>query len=36
MIRCCEAIAGGIVLGVVLAAVIFRLSEHFDTRLVDY
>lgn len=36
MIRCCEALAAGAVLGIVLAAVIFRISENFDKRLVNY
>jgi hypothetical protein len=36
MIRCCRAIAVGAALGVVLAAVLFRLSENFDAQLVPF
>jgi hypothetical protein len=36
VIRCCEAIAVGALLGVVLAAVLFRLSEQFDCQLAPF
>lgn len=36
MIRCCEAVAIGAALGVVLAAVLFRLSENFDAGLIAF
>jgi hypothetical protein len=34
MVRCCEAVVVGAALGVILAAVLFRLSEQFDAALV--
>jgi hypothetical protein len=36
MARCCEAAAVGTLLGLVFAAVLFRLSEQFDCQLVAF
>jgi hypothetical protein len=36
MLRCCAAIGCGAILGLVLLAAAYRISECFDTQLIHF